>query len=127
MREVKNMKVEIVDEDHIFVNNKQFVSLKRFSDAKKDMANEVKLLNDKNKELAEENEALEILLKNRLNGVEDDSSIETFVNRMCQSDGNHEWEYTGMSTAGVVYTCKKCFARKTVTSPFNPYNITVSI
>ena len=47
MREVKNMKVEIVDEDHIFVNNRQYISLKRFGEAKKDVANEVKLLDDK--------------------------------------------------------------------------------
>lgn len=67
MSKVKNMKVQIVDEDHIFVNNKQFISLKRFAEAKKDVANEVKLLADKNKELAEENEALKILLKNQLN------------------------------------------------------------
>lgn len=67
MREVKNMKVEIADEHHIFVNNMQFVSLKRFGEAKKAIAEEIKLLADKNEELAKENEALKILLKNQLN------------------------------------------------------------
>ena len=67
MREVKNMKVGFVDDDHIFVNNKQFISLRRFGEAKKEVAEEVKLLTDKNKELAEENEALKVLLKNQLN------------------------------------------------------------
>lgn len=43
MSEVKNMKVEIIDEDHIFVNNKQFVSLKRLAEAKKEVAEEEKL------------------------------------------------------------------------------------
>lgn len=69
MSEVKNMRVEIVDEDHIWANNKQFVSLKRFADAKKDVANEMKLLANKNKELVEENAALKILLKNQLNNA----------------------------------------------------------
>ena len=67
MNEVKNMKVEIVDEDHIWVNNKQYISLKRFGDARKEVAKEIKLLNDKNRELTKENEALKVLLKNQLN------------------------------------------------------------
>lgn len=112
MREVKNMKVEIVDEDHIFVNNRQYISLKRFGEAKKDVANEVKLLVDKNKELAEENEALKILLKNQLNGVTDGFSTVAAVNIMCQSESDHEWECTGLSTAGTTYRCKKCYATK---------------
>ena len=44
MNEVKNMKVEIVDEDHIWVNNKQYISLKRFGDARKEVAKEMKLV-----------------------------------------------------------------------------------
>lgn len=40
---------------------------------------------------------------------------------------DHEWECTGMSTAGTTYTCKKCFAHRTETYPYNPYNTTVSI
>lgn len=65
MKEV-NMKVKFTDEDHVWVNNRQFVSLRRFADAKKDMANEVKLLVDKNRELAEENEALRTMLGSQL-------------------------------------------------------------
>ena len=60
MSKAKNMRVEIIDDDHVFIDNKQFVSLGRFADAKKDMAKEVKILVDKNYELAEENEALKI-------------------------------------------------------------------
>ena len=65
MKEV-NMKIKFTDEDHVWVNNQQFVLLRRFADAKKDMANEVKLLVDKNRELAEENEALRTMLRSRL-------------------------------------------------------------
>lgn len=69
MNEVKNMKVEIVDEDHIWVNNKQYISLKRFGDAIKEVAKEMKLVDEKIKELAEENEALKLLLKNQLSNI----------------------------------------------------------
>lgn len=67
MREVKNMKVEIVDEDCIFVNNRQFISLKELGNARREIAETMKLADEKIKELAEENEALKVLLKNRLN------------------------------------------------------------
>lgn len=69
MSEVKNMKVQVVDDDHIWVNNRQFISLSRFLESKKEMAEETKLITDKNAELAEENEALKILLKNQLNSI----------------------------------------------------------
>lgn len=67
MKEVKTTDVEFVNDDHIWVDNRQYVSLKRFSDARTEMLEEVKLLNDKNKELAEENAALKVVLKNSLN------------------------------------------------------------
>ena len=67
MREVKNVNIEIVDEDHIFINNRQFISLKKLGDARREIAEDMKIVADKNKELAEENEALKVLLKNQLN------------------------------------------------------------
>ena len=102
MRETKNMKVEIIDKDHVFFNDQQFVSLKRFADAKRDMAEEVKLLADKNKELAEENEALKILLKDQLNETTDTPLV---TNAICKI---HEWECCSISTAETVYRCRKC-------------------
>lgn len=36
------------------------------------------------------------------------------VNKMCQSESDHEWECTGISTAGTTYTCRKCYAQKSV-------------
>lgn len=36
------------------------------------------------------------------------------VNKMCQSESDHEWECTGISTAGITYTCRKCYAQKVV-------------
>lgn len=124
MKEVKNMKVEIVDEHHIFVNNKQFISLKRFGEEKEAIAKEIKLVVDKNEELAEENEALKILLKKQLNDIEDTPSIatlatEALVVKMCTSDEDHEWECCGISTEGETYRCKKCGLTKIYPYEFN--------
>ena len=38
---------------------------------------------------------------------------DAFANKMCKSDEDHEWECTGISTEGIRYVCKKCYARKT--------------
>ena len=127
MREVKNMNVEIVDEDHIFVNNKQFISLKRFADAKKDVANEVKLLTDKNKELTEENEALKVLLKNQLDKVIDDNSTETLINKMCVEESDHEWEWASASTVENRFRCKKCGAYRIYPCDYNITTTTLNI
>ena len=36
------------------------------------------------------------------------------VNKTCQSEFDHEWECTGMSTTGTTYMCRKCHAQKTI-------------
>ena len=108
MSKAKNMRVEIIDDDHVFIDNKQFVSLGRFADAKKDMAKEVKILVDKNYELAEENEALKILLKKQLEDVVDDTSTNMIINKPCEWELDHEWECCGISTEGTLQICKKC-------------------
>lgn len=113
MSEVKNMRVEIKDEDHIWVDNKQYVSLKRFADAKKDMADEVRLLTDKNKELAEENEALKVLLKNQLRDIAD-KPLTIVFNEMCKSESDHNWICCGMSSVGSSYRCEKCGTYKSI-------------
>lgn len=38
---------------------------------------------------------------------------DVFTNKMCESDEDHEWECTGVSTEGLHYTCRKCYARRT--------------
>ena len=119
MAEAKNMKVEIIDDDHIYVNNRQYISLKRFYEARKEVTKEVKLLADKNKELAEENEALKILLKKQLDDIKDIPSTETLGNKACTSEADHEWECVGLSTAGTTYRCKKCYATKIYPCEFN--------
>lgn len=124
MSEVKNMNVKIVDDDHIWVNNRQYISLKRFGEAKKDVANEIKLLVDKNKELAEENEALKVLLKNQLNTVIDNTQTETLTNKMCVEDSDHEWECTGISNVGSSYRCKKCGIQKNISVEYHPLEAT---
>lgn len=67
MNKEETLKISFVDADHVWIDGHQFVSLERFWQAKKDVANEIKLLNDKNRELTKENEALKVLLKNQLN------------------------------------------------------------
>lgn len=47
------------------------------------------------------------------------------INKMCQSESDHEWECTGMSTGGTTYICRKCYARKIV--PYvDPKYITIT-
>lgn len=77
MMKNKNPKVEIIDDNHVFIDNRQFVSLKRFAEVKMDGAKEIKLLNEKNKELAKENEALRTLLWNQYHEVNDTCSTGT--------------------------------------------------
>ena len=50
MSEVKNMKVEIIDDDHIHVNNRQFISFKRFCEARNEVAEDLKIEEDKSDE-----------------------------------------------------------------------------
>lgn len=39
---------------------------------------------------------------------------DAIINKICQSESDHEWECTGISTAGTTYTCRKCNAQKSV-------------
>ena len=105
MSKVKNMNVVIMDEDHVYISNIPFISLKRFVEAREEVAEEMKIVADKNKELAEENEALRVLLKKQ----PCDESVTVVSNKIC----NHEWECGTISTAGITYICKKCGARRT--------------
>lgn len=45
----------------------------------------------------------------------------------CKSECDHQWECTGIGTAGTTYMCKKCYAQKT--DYFDPvdYQVTVTI
>ena len=43
-----------------------------------------------------------------------DKIKEALVNKMCQSDSDHEWECIGMSTVGSSYRCKKCGSYKNI-------------
>ena len=44
---------------------------------------------------------------------------DAFTNKTCQSESDHEWECTGVSTTGTTYRCKKCYATKTYPCNFN--------
>lgn len=59
----KTATVEIIDKDHIYVDGNQFISLKRFYENKKEVADEVLLLNNKVEELTKKVEALKVLVK----------------------------------------------------------------
>lgn len=60
------MKVNVADEDHLWIDGKQFISLKRFLENRKEIADEVLKLERRNRELEEENNALKVLLKEHL-------------------------------------------------------------
>ena len=102
MSEIKNMKIEIIDNDHMYINNRHFISLERLREVRKEFVKEMDIIVDKNKELAEENEALRVLLKKQ-------PCDESLTNKIC----DHEWECGSISTAGTTYICRKCGARKT--------------
>lgn len=84
--------------------SQQYVSLKRFAEARKDAAEEMQMLIDRNDELMKENEALKVLMKGTLNVVADASSAAV---KMCGAE-EHEWECVGLSTAVGDLRCKKC-------------------
>lgn len=46
--------------------------------------------------------------------VKYNSIDDTATNKTCRTESDHEWECTGVSTVGTIYTCKKCRIRKTV-------------
>ena len=68
MSEKVTAEVEYIDDDHVFVNGSQFISLRRFNQMKREMNIETTLLNDKNNELIEQNKAYRILLGCKITG-----------------------------------------------------------
>ena len=39
---------------------------------------------------------------------------DAFTNRMCQSESDHEWKITELSSVGASYMCRKCGAKKII-------------
>ena len=39
---------------------------------------------------------------------------DAFTNKMCQSESDHEWKITELSSVGASYMCRKCGAQKIV-------------
>lgn len=60
-------KVKFHDDDHCWIDGKQYISLYRFSDLRADQSKEMSLLNEEVKRLTEENNAFRVLLKDMLN------------------------------------------------------------
>ena len=50
MSEVKNMNVVITDEDHVDINNLQFISLKRSCEERNEVEEDLKIEEDKSDE-----------------------------------------------------------------------------
>ena len=98
MSEEKNIKVNFADEDHIWIDGNQFISLNRFLNVKKDSSKELRLLNEKNIELTKENEAMKVLLKNQLNNVGYKNEIMKFAKYLknssfcCDSNDWHSFQ-----------------------------------
>lgn len=59
--------IKICDENHIFIEGEQYISLKKVCDIKSRFLDEMENLDDLNKALTEENKSLKILLKDKLN------------------------------------------------------------
>lgn len=59
-------KVEFLSESVVFVNGRQYVSLRRFMENRSEIANEQKLIAEQNEKLLAENEHLKALLKESL-------------------------------------------------------------
>ena len=59
-------KIRVIDDNHIYYEGRQFVSLQRFYELKNSELQEMKLLNERVEELTEENKSFETLLKTRL-------------------------------------------------------------
>lgn len=72
MEEMKKVTMDS-DKKHAWIDGHQYVSLDRFLEVKRDSAIETRLLNDRMKELLEENEAYKVLLRKQLN-KEDESN-----------------------------------------------------
>lgn len=63
MSEIVKTEVEKVDEDHVWIDGKQFISLNRFLQLTRATVVEIDHLKNKVQELTDNNEALETLLK----------------------------------------------------------------
>lgn len=57
--------VMFADDDHVWIDGKQFVSIKRFLESKNATIKETMVINERLEKITEENEALKVLLKNR--------------------------------------------------------------
>ena len=44
---------------------------------------------------------------------------ESLINKVCESEEDHEWECCGVSTVGTTYRCKKCHIYKTYPCEFD--------
>ena len=59
-------KVEFLNENVVFVDDRQYVSLRRFMENRSEIANEQRLIAEQNEKLLKENEHLKALLKESL-------------------------------------------------------------
>jgi len=59
-------KVQFLNENVVFVDDRQYVSLRRFMENRSEIANEQRLIAEQNEKLLEENEHLKALLKESL-------------------------------------------------------------
>ena len=59
-------KIRVIDDNYIYYEGRQFVSLQRFYELKNSELQEMKLLSERIEELTEENKSFETLLKTRL-------------------------------------------------------------
>ncbi len=59
----KTLKVHFADDDHVWIEGRQFISLKRFAESRKEASDEMIRLDNKVKELTEKLNAVNVLIK----------------------------------------------------------------
>lgn len=59
-------RIEFMDENHVMLDGRQFISLERFFENRSEIAIEHQILIKENKQLVEENKNLKALLKSNL-------------------------------------------------------------
>lgn len=63
---IEHDNINIIDDDHLYINGRQFISLRRLLELENNKRDEIKILDEKVANLTKENESYKILLKDKL-------------------------------------------------------------
>lgn len=63
---IEHDNINIIDDDHLYINGRQFISLRRLLELENNKRDEIKILDEKVENLTKENESYKILLKEKI-------------------------------------------------------------